>query len=488
MQTQEISQQVEVQLIPPPFNIKEYCIDNYDSFETIDRIDPKLLSKFSQVKRFIERWEADQEFRKQVLKDPYATFVRYGLKLNPEDVRPKWDKDCASKWKQETSSFLLLKLSNEFYERLDKATNEPESAPSDPHIRVWRERQIARTASQFNPAFHKVIQHIPVCFELSKGCSIGCRFCAVSAPRLTDIFFYTVENAKLWREVLEVMKSFLGDAAGNGFCYWATDPLDNPDYEKFCIDFHAVTGYLPQTTTAQPMKNPEMTRSLLKLSKEKNGICNRFSIPSLKMLEQVHQEFSPEELLGVQIEFLNDGAEGAEKAHAGRQRERNLQQGKIDEESHKQGTIACVSGFLFNMVERSVKLISPCNADKRWPLGYIVYDLGTFVNADDLKTLIERMIQDNMSQMVRLGDLIRFRRDLTYEALVDGFQVSTRIKTFKFRHDPFWKELGAIIHQGNHTTVEITQLFASKGVSSAHISYYLNVLFKHGVLDSEPQL
>jgi radical SAM family RiPP maturation amino acid epimerase len=481
MQTQELNQRLEVELIPSPFNINEYCTDHHDSFATIDQIDPKLLAKFSQVKRFQERWEADGKFREQVVQDPYSAFFRYGLKLNPEDVRPKWDRSC-----KDILQFPLLKLSQGFFERLDKVTD-INSEVSDSQIRVWRERQIARTSSQFNLAFHKVIQHIPVSFELSKGCSVGCRFCAVSALKFSDIFLYTPENAKLWRGVLEVMTGFLGTAAGNGFCYWATDPLDNPDYDKFCLDFHAITGSLPQMTTAQPLKNIEQTRAILKLSREKNAICNRFSILSLKMLEKVHQEFSDEELLNVQMNFLNDEAENAVKAHAGRQREANLKKGQGDEESHRQGTIACVSGFLFNMVERSVKLISPCNADERWPLGYMVYDQGTFVDADDLKMLIERMIRDNMPRMLRPSDLICFRRDLNYQTLVDGFQLSTRIKTFKFHHDSLWKELGALIHQGQYTTAEITQLLALKGVTSANISFYLNVLFERGVLDFEPQ-
>ncbi|WP_242048493.1 radical SAM family RiPP maturation amino acid epimerase [Anabaena sp. FACHB-83] len=477
MHTEELRQEI----IARSFNIKEFCLDYHDSFQTIDQVDPQLLSKFSQVKRFQEHWEADSKFREQVVEDPYSAFLRYGLKLNPEDVRPKWDKNCKN-----ISDFPLLTLSQAFFDRLDKVTD-IDSDVSHLNIRAWRERQIARTASQFNLAVHKVIQHIPVCFELSKGCSVGCRFCAVSALKFSDIFLYTPENAQLWRGVLEVITDFLGSAAGKGFCYWATDPLDNPDYEKFCHDFHAITGSLPQMTTAQPLKNVEQTRAILKLSKEKNGICNRFSILSLKMLDRVYQEFSDEELLNVQMNFLNEEAENAVKAHAGRQRQANLQKGQGDEEAHRQGTIACVSGFLFNMVERSVKLISPCNADERWPLGYMVYDQGTFVDADDLKILIERMIQDHMPRILRPSDLIRFRRDLNYQTLVDGFQLSTRIKTFKFHHDVLWQELGALIHHGQYTTAEITELLTLKGVTSARISCYLNVLFERGVLDSEPQ-
>ena len=44
----------------------------------------------------------------------------------------------------------------------------------------------------------------------------------------------------------------------------------------------------------------------------------------------------------------------------------------------KVGSIACVSGFLINLLDRSVKLISPCTDLKRWPLGYAVYKEAAF--------------------------------------------------------------------------------------------------------------
>ena len=125
------------------------------------------------------------------------------------------------------------------------------------------------------------------------------------------------------------------------------------------------------------------------------------------MLNQVHQEFSAEELAFVDLVLQNQEAKKI-KANAGRARERNLKKGDDDSKFPEQGTIACVSGFLFNMVDRSVKLISPCNANDRWPLGYIVYDEGTFSNANELKILLEKMITDNMPLTVRPHDLVSF--------------------------------------------------------------------------------
>ena len=490
MQTQKLDEQLAVQLIPPLWRTRVQNTEQFGSFETIDRIDPQLLTEIGQIKRFLERWKADREFRQQVDIDPYSACVRYGLKVNPEDIRPKWDKNFASSSEEQIAEeFPLLKLFDQFYDQhLERAVDVgiPISSSTNSNFWAWRERQIARVASQVKAYVHREISHFTNAFELSKGCSVGCRFCGVAAPRLNDIFFYNPNNAKLWREVLEIMTSILGSAFQGSFCYWATDPFDNPDYEKFCADYYAITGVFPQTTTAQALKNPERTRAFLKFSRKQNSLFNRFSILSLKMFEQIHQEFSPEELLTVKLVLLNDEAEDL-KAHAGRQRERNLQQGIADKELPDQGTIACVSGFLFNMVERSVKLISPCNANERWPLGYIVYDQGTFTNADELSTLIQRMIRDRMPLTVRPDDLMCFRQDLKYESLPDGFQLTNKVKTFKFVNDPCWRDLGEMIHGGNKTAEQITQLLAARGVLSEQTSYYLNVLFERAVLDSEPK-
>jgi hypothetical protein len=140
------------------------------------------------------------------------------------------------------------------------------------------------------------------------------------------------------------------------------------------------------------------------------------------------------------------------------------------------------------MVERSVKLITPYNADDRWPLGYRIYEEGTFTNVDDLKTFIEGMIDRHMPLTVKPNDRISFRRDLKYESLPDGFQVSTRFKTYKFRNSSYIKHLGEIINKGDKTAEEIASLFNTFSVPSIHIFQSLNLMFKNGVLDDEPKV
>lgn len=448
-------------------------------------VDEKEFIKICHIKRFYERWMADKQFRETLNQKPTETVKFYNLNVDSEELRPIWDTEFTSqKNKVKLISNSVEKFQKIFIERKSfvKSLHDLPSI-KDSRFKAWRERQIARCASQFYLMHHEATAHIPMCFELSKGCSVGCWFCGISAPRLGDIFTYSQDNSKLWQKVLKLMQSILGTAASNGFCYWATDPLDNPDYEKFCIDFHEILGTFPQTTTAQAWKYPERVKALLKLSMEKGGQINRFSILSLKIFNKIHEQFSAEELAAVNLVLQNPEALSS-KAAAGK----TLDNDKLKADKNPdQETIACVTGFLFNMVEKSVKLISPCPANERWPNGYIIYDEGTFSDADSLKILLEEMIAKNMSLSVRYSDVIRFRRDLKYENMPDGFQLSTKYLTRKFRNQPYLKELGEVIQQGDKTAKEIVHLFEKFGVPETNTLYSLNLLFSKGVLDEKPQ-
>lgn len=461
-----------------------------------EQINEEQLTILSNIKRFFEKWRADPDFREQVFTDSVQAASRYNLKINPEEIRPLWDKEYASQQGEKDPISPVVKIYQKYFEQTYK--EDPLAViPKNPQFKAWRERQIARNESLYKKAYQDGIVHAPFAIELSKGCSVGCWFCGVSAPRLEDLFLYTPEQAKLWREVLELLKEILGAAAGEGFCYWATDPLDNPDYEKFCCDFHEILGQFPQTTTALALRNPERTRSLLKLSREKGCKMNRFSVLSLKILNQIHEYFSAEDLAFVALALQNTESDMV-KANAGRIRERNQrkteEKAKLGEKLSQeddlsdQGTIACVTGFLFNMVDRTVKLISPCRASDRWPLGYIIFDEGTFSDIHDLKALLERMIDEHMSPVVRSNDIIRFRGDLQYEKLSDGFQLSTKIMTRKFRHQNYLRELGEVLRKGDKTAAEIVGLFNLFGVPSEKTFQALNLLLASGCLDEEPAL
>ena len=452
-------------------------------------LSPAEFVAAARVKRFIERMRGDATFRELMPTAPQETIASYGLQVECEEVRPLWDRDFVARHAPNVPLSPALvsyqKLSKQFENWVH--TWDIASRSKNMEYHSWRERQIARCNSELGPTYNEHIPHASVVYELSKGCSVGCWFCGISAPRLSDHFYYSQENARLWQDVLEVLSDIHGPAAGAGFCYWATDPMDNPDYEQFCRAFYETTGRFPQTTTALPLKNPVRTKKLLKESFEKGCFVNRFSVLTRKMLDQIHAEYTPEELVYTQLISQMPGGDIA-KSRAGRATERLAAHADRyqDHAFMDGGTIACVSGFLFNMVERSVRLISPCNTCERWPLGYRIYDEGTFTDGDDLHELLTLMIRDHMRVEVRAVDTVRFRRDLRYEEFADGFKVSTRYHTRKYQGDAYVKHVGRLVQQGDKTAEAIASSCVWFGVTRTQLLDFLDMLFQNGVLDEEP--
>jgi hypothetical protein len=133
------------------------------------------------------------------------------------------------------------------------------------------------------------------------------------------------------------------------------------------------------------------------------------------------------------------------------------------------GTSSCVSGLLFNMIYRTVKLISPCNADDGWSLGYHIFEEGRFENINDLKNLLEGMVTRNMPLEVRLNDKVKFREDLEYEIISNGFSLFTRFKAYQFTDASYSRYLGDIIVQGEKTAQEIAECFRWQGIPPSFV-------------------
>jgi radical SAM family RiPP maturation amino acid epimerase len=446
------------------------------------------LSRVAHAKVFLEMYRGDPEYRELVSTQPATALAKYNLNLELEEINPLLDRYWFNKETKNPFDCSLIERIEDFKQIINRNNSYSiEDAIANPAYKAWRRRQINRCNSQMAKSLHDSIGHFPIAFELSKGCSVGCWFCSVSAPRLEDIFFYTPENARLWREVLAMFQQTIGLATADSFCYWATDPLDNPDYEHFLCDFQTLLGKFPPITTAQALKNSDRTRGILKLSLEKGCKNNRFSIISLKMLRQIHQEFTPEELF--LISLVQQHKEAAiPKANAGRMRERikkypNKKQQEVYDETLA-GTNTCVTGFLVNMVDCTIKLISPCPASDIYPHGYRTYAEGSFNNANDLRNFVEQTIETYMPLSVRDEDMMRFRDDLQYESLDNGFKVFNRMFTLKLQNNPHLKQLGEIINQGNKTVKEIIDLFQILGVSSYQVRQSLNLMFDKGILDT----
>jgi hypothetical protein len=268
----------------------------------------------------------------------------------------------------------------------------------------------------------------------------------------------------------------------------------------------------PQTTTAQGHKDPERVRKLLKESEARGCRVNRFSVLTESLLRRIFASYTPDELAGVEIVAqMKDGT--VPKAAAGAFREMaksktavvDLEQRKLaklaetsrrlasgsgeevgDMAMSQPGTIACVSGFLLNMVTRTVKLISPCRANDKWPLGYIVFDERHFTDAADLDCHLEDMMAEHMPLTIAIEDRMQLNPELAYKRMPDGFQVTTPMNAVAMRRSDLGDYVGSIGDQlsaGNRTAGQIAfSAFFQYGVPEINTLGTLAMLFERGLL------
>jgi radical SAM family RiPP maturation amino acid epimerase len=281
-----------------------------------------------------------------------------------------------------------------------------------------------------------------------------------------------------------------GIAARRGFLYWATDPLDNPDYEHYLADFYDVFGVCPQTTTAQGQKDIERTRRILQLAHSLGSPVDRFSIIALNSLYRVHEGFTPEELLRVECVPQNKESAAAGrvlKSNAGRARKFAAKRGNELVSQEQSSTIACVSGFLFNMVDRTVKLITPSNASDRWPLGYWVIAQGTFGTADELRDLMRSMIDETIRDSLGVLDTVRLRRDVRIVVGSDRLRVVSMGLGLAFENQPRASELAELLAAGTYTAEQVAlRRREAADVPPAETLAVLDRLFLGGFFDEEP--
>jgi radical SAM family RiPP maturation amino acid epimerase len=264
---------------------------------------PSTAVTIGQIKRALEWWSCSERFRRLVQTDPDQAQREFGLDVHPDRIRCLWDRSSASEIVCDVEPIdpsLRAYLDFVSSQRRRRIQMKSACASDNPRLNAWRDRQIARNLVE-SGGYEEDVIHAPVAIELTDGCSVGCWFCGVAAGTLAGVWRYTGVNAALWRDVVKALRATIGDAARWGFLYWATDPLDNPDYEQFALDFCRITGTFPQTTTANGHHDPPRIRRLLEMSEGRGCQGNRFSVLSERQLRQIFDEYSADELAGVEI-------------------------------------------------------------------------------------------------------------------------------------------------------------------------------------------
>ena len=465
-----------------------------------ERRTEEQLSTLANIKRFMECLSGDSDFR-QGLKDnpddPSALMKEYGIPLDALELLPVWHTQYMKhRYTEEGKKWPLAHIWDEYMQEMithrDILRDHGSMEKIHPRFHAWRERQLKRAVSELGGSAQS-ITHPILSFELSEGCSVGCWFCGISADKFAGHYSYTSENAALWQGILGDCDDLFGEATQTGYCYWATDPSDNPDYPKFIEDYYKTTGMLPQTTTAAPLKNVPLTREILALFDKYRCITNRFSVLTLRQMRAIHAEFTPEELMGVELVLQNKESLTV-KASAGRAMDRKKKlesQGKDNKISLLEGdhsTIACVSGFLINMPNKVVRLASPTRAGKLWPKGYRVYAEAHFETVEDFRRVVEEMIDAHMPESVPSFETLAFRSDFEYTGLPEGFQLNNGINKHTVKGFSFTARLGELVSEGDKSAGTVMGELISSGEDIFLVNEMLQNLFDNSLFNDDPAL
>ena len=190
-----------------------------------------------------------------------------------------------------------------------------------------------------------------------------------------------------------------------GILYWATDPMDQKEYEKYALKFKEVMGTLPCTTTAlaeQKIDNLKRLIKLYKTNQKDNYWKLRVSIRSEKAYRLLKSELTRNEQAIIEINpqygWLKQTFAKAGRSYKGE---------SIEEQQKHGGTIACVTGFEISLPLRRIRLITPCLADEVNKNGYRIITEETFNTAEEFKGKINNMIKKISKPSLELNDYIK---------------------------------------------------------------------------------
>ena len=457
-----------------------------------ERRTPDELKTIAHIKRFLELLTGDKKFRDQLKGNPEKAnelvrskglmidLPKFSCKFKPVLLYDGKDPEfpLAVMWREWIDDLLKFRsmLREDGYSEI-----------ADPRFNAWRKRQVERTNHEMGALRGDAITHPIFSFELSKGCSVGCWFCALGARSFKGHYERTPQNVSLWRDILKTSVELFGTAVQTSFCYWATEPFDNPNYLDFLEDYRDIVGVLPQTTSAVPTRDLVWTRRLMAMIKSGNALPSRFSILNSKVLKELHRTFSAEELSRFELLMqLKESTYG--KARAGKTF--NKQNSDKKDEGGLQvnalvSSIACVSGYLVSMMDRTIKLVSPCQATDQWPEGFRIHEQGTFRDAQEFGDFIKGSISRHMPASLPLDRPVSFLKGMFYEHLENngGFGLSTDCSAHSFCGDEFTIQLGDMVAEGAHNPVEIISVLVDSGADIFGIRGTLNDLFDKGFLE-----
>ena len=459
---------------------------------------PEEMQMLAEVKRFMECRDGDRDFRASIeaggrFTDEQRTMLKdIGVKFEPEAVDILWkDPELLDQFPSqilmykrfedfpadfherlagypELRTWLLwrFRVENPLFKQKQWVTNRPTASPA---YTDWRSRRVAAVRNELG-WFGWGLDHPCHAVEMAVGCSVGCGFCAFDARRLETVFDATrPENRALVAAVAGGMIEVLGWPAAHGMLYWSTEPKDNPHYVRLLGLWEEHTGAALCTATARA--DVEWIRELVGYySSRPRGAMPwpRISVLSRNIMRRLHKAFTPMELRDTTLLMQQKESEAIRrKVPGGRERMlRRLVESDdlrdVDLENipegfdPPQGSIACVSGLLVNLVNRTLKLISPCYTTMDYPYGYRVFDETTFEDSPEgFEVALRRVVDRSMVVRPYPEMPVRWRDDLKVVSQPDGFTLLSPTTRRDFRRGEIHRHVGVLIDRGDLTHSEI---------------------------------
>lgn len=363
-------------------------------------------NRYARFKRIYEQYQADPEYRRFIREDADAAAEAAGLfGSDGAEVLEAVMAVLGGKIGEHMDNQYVAEFAARIQPVLDYAfSSMAADRYKNSNTAAFVEKSLRRSRME-SALFRRntQIRYIPLAFELSVGCKVGCSFCGLEAGRFKENYPYR-EGREQWRRICSSAYDFLGEIAGQAPLYFATEPLDHPDYEGFLSDVMEITGQLPQTTTAAAERDTDRTTRLMSFIGEEGLRMRgrlRISIRSLGQFKKIMEDFSPEELIGVELIINNPESVKAISVSG-----RLYKRGAFKDRLPVKYSVSCLSGVLVNLCHGTLTFMEPVMPDESHRRGIREFETVHFSDhlefADGIKELFNRYGRDTPEKEDRL--------------------------------------------------------------------------------------
>ena len=430
----------------------------------------RIAMEHVQIKQLNDLWNGDPDFRKNFCENTERTiqenhfpdeFVKLREYFQPEKESSLYNLAQFLNNENLMSSIASdLKSRKEIYSR--RSNNNA--------FNYWRQRKINRYRIETPDLWSKGNPHLPLAIELTDGCSLNCPFCAGAAQSLKQPVPSFFKNQDLFASVLTYITDTLQFSSLSHLLYFFTEPFDHPEFEKFYRLSHEITGTRSELTTAAWFKDPDRIRLFLSKESEERTLF-RFSINSRKLFEKCLELYSPTELSKIELKLNYPEALSPPLYQSGREEVAGNSESLI-------GSVACVTGFLWNLHTQTIQLITPTVDLKNWPKGYIILEETSVSSLQDIKQFIPVCLNTHFNKTLNEDSFVRLSEIFQLEEEKGSWYLSNLYR--KIALDKRDLKLINQIHEIKPVK-EILHFF-EEGRERNYIFHRLSVMWNNGIL------